>query len=310
VPASRRSRPTAQRRQKAESSHFRASTVLPAVLVVALVFLVAIGSSRSGGRLSAHRLIGFSYVIGDLTVVLLALLVIGLGLLAYILLLTARESRVGPDRLLVKTTPMSWWARLVAVLVLLCVAAAIVAAFLFRGDTQDAYESQPIGGAGSGLWLHWNPGEGVPFVVHWWILAVLAIVALVTSLLVLLQRRRRRVPHAEEGPAIADDLTSAVQASLDELDEEGDARQAVIRAYAGMERALAEHGVGRKPSETHVEYLCRWTAAVHVTDATAKRLASLYELARFGAHIVDDRMKLEARSALLSLRGELEAGAP
>jgi hypothetical protein len=121
-------------------------------------------------------------------------------------------------------------------------------------------------------------------------------------------RRRRRVQWEEEPPFDRPELQAAVETSLQDLDETSDCRRAVIRAYATMERVLADHGLARRASEAPFEYLARWTSALGLGQSTAEGLTSLYEWARFSPHSVDEGMKREATEALQALRNELQVG--
>jgi hypothetical protein len=150
------------------------------------------------------------------------------------------------------------------------------------------------------------------FVIHWWILLGLALCGLTGLLLTIMQRRRRRrlETEAESAPSEREELLAAVEASLQELEDDPDPRKAVIGAYASMEQALSRHGLARRPSEAPLEYLARWTSAVRVSRSPAEALTRLYERARFSLHLIDEDMKQEATAALLTLRHELgeEAG--
>ena len=89
------------------------------------------------------------------------------------------------------------------------------------------------------------------------------------------------------------------------LESESDPRQAVIKAYAGMERALAEDGLPRQPSETPLEYLRRALERLSASTAATTRLTSLFEQAKFSSHAIDEPMRREALAALGELRSEL-----
>jgi hypothetical protein len=100
-------------------------------------------------------------------------------------------------------------------------------------------------------------------------------------------------------------LDHAVAAGVAALESETDPRQAVIKAYAGMERALAEDGLPRRPSETPLEYLRRALERLSAGAAATTRLTSLFEQARFSSHVIDEPMRREALAALSDLRSEL-----
>jgi hypothetical protein len=109
------------------------------------------------------------------------------------------------------------------------------------------------------------------------------------------------------GPRKRDDaaLEHALAAGVEALETEPDPRQAVIRAYAGMEHALAEDGLPRRPSETPLEYLRRALERLSASTAATTRLTALFEQARFSSHVIDEPMRREALAALGELRAEL-----
>jgi hypothetical protein len=79
----------------------------------------------------------------------------------------------------------------------------------------------------------------------------------------------------------------------------------VIKAYAGMEHALAQDGLPRSPSETPVEYLRRALERLSASTAATTRLTALFEQAKFSTHVIDEPMRQEALAALGDLRTEL-----
>lgn len=100
-------------------------------------------------------------------------------------------------------------------------------------------------------------------------------------------------------------LTVAVSDAIEDLENEPDARRAVIAAYARMERALAEHGYARRPSEAPFEYLARILGELAVRADAVRALTELFERAKFSTHAVDDVMKQRAISALLAIKDDL-----
>ena len=103
-------------------------------------------------------------------------------------------------------------------------------------------------------------------------------------------------------------LPKAIEESLAEIEREGDPRRAVIRAYVGMERALARCGLGRRPAETPQEYLARALVAIRVSRPAGERLTGLFQRARFSEHPVGAQMKQDAIAALTAVRDELAGG--
>lgn len=274
------------------------------IVSAALVSLVAMGSSRSVARISpAQRLLDVRPALGDLFVLLGAVLVVECALLVYVVLTSfQRRSREDLGEPAEQSGP---WQRLLAAFVPLVLIVVLAVSIARRGSgmstTPGSLGPLPtfppvVGGSGS----------GPPLVVHWWIFGGLALLGLAVLVVVLVVRRRRRrqTPSAPAQPE-REELRAAIDASLEELGEDGDPRRAVINAYAGMERVLSEHGLPRRPHETPLEYLGRWTAVLHVGRAAAEALAALYERARFSLHLMDEEMRQDAVAALGALRREL-----
>jgi phosphatidylglycerophosphate synthase len=296
------SRTTQQGSRRSSLSRHAWLTALTAILV----FLVALGSRRSFANLSdSGALLDVRVVVGDLLVLLGAVVVAEFCLLAYLWVSYLRSRRAGTGEG-EERTPSTWAQRLGAGLVGLLLFAIIVAIAARRGDGADML--LPNLGAPAPLPFVGNDNEGANgLVVHWWALlgvAILGLLAILSAVLVRRRRRRREI-EAEDAPSEREELLTAVEASLEGLEEDPDARQAVINAYASLEQVLARHGLARRPSEAPLEYLARWTDAVRVSRSPAEALTRLYERARFSLHLVDEAMRREATSALLTLRLEL-----
>jgi hypothetical protein len=104
---------------------------------------------------------------------------------------------------------------------------------------------------------------------------------------------------------MVEEVSAALEETLDDLRAEPDPRRAVIAAYARLERALAANGLPRSPAETQEEYLVRLLRSLDVSERAAQRLTDLFERARFSQHAVDVGMKEDAIEALEQLRDEL-----
>ena len=142
-----------------------------------------------------------------------------------------------------------------------------------------------------------------------WIFAGVVGGGIVLAAVVVAARRRRPQPDAgdedrdEEG--IAEDLSVAVGDLIGDLRREPDPRRAVVAAYARMERVLAEHGHGRRPSEAPFEYLARILTALRVRAKAVRDLTELFERAKFSAHAIDAAAKERAIAALQTIRDDL-----
>lgn len=288
-----------------------ALSALAVVAIFVLVFLIAVGAGRSAGPLGASEGIpGGALTLNTLYLGLLTLAFVGACLIAYASLIGAgrrRRKDDTPER--VNVLPVPWWGHVLAGLFLLALVTAVVLVFVFlrNGESQVVPmpgELPPSVSPGDGA----RPTEDIPVVpLQWWLLGVVG-AALLGGLVLLLLRRRRGaagVLWSTEASPRRQALRDVVEASLDDLEQEPDSRRAVIRAYAGMERALAEHGLGRRPHEAPVEYLVRWLGSLGVGHSAGERLTDLYQQARFSTHVVDADMKSAAIGALVALRDEL-----
>lgn len=282
------------------------------VLTTVLVFLVALGSRRSFANVSSSRaLLDARVVLGDLLVILGAVLAAEFVLLVYVWVSYLRKRNAGGDPSDALRSS-SWGQRLIAGLAAIMLFAMFIGIAARGGDG----DSTALPGLLSPSPLPLVGGSEAapqPFVIHWWILLALALLGLAGVLLLVLIRRRR--DRRAGGDAGTDgesperiELLATVEASLEDLEDDPDPREAVIRAYVGLEQTLSQHGLARRPSEAPLEYLARWTRAVRVSRPPAETLTRLYERARFGHHVVDESTRRQAVAAFLTLRHELGEG--
>jgi hypothetical protein len=256
---------------------------------------------------SSRTLLDIRFVLGDLFVVLAAVFFAELCLLVYVWVSYLRKRRLGIQHEQ-QRTPGSWAQRLLVSLTALMLVVLLVGIATRTADNESSaplglsvpIAPPPLGG---------DEPPTQPLVIHWWVLLGLALLGLSVLLTIVMRHRRRPKAKAEHAGSEREELLAAVEASLENIDEDSDPRSAVIRAYASMERALALHGLARRPSEAPLEYLARWTSAVSLSRPPAQALTRLYEWARFSKHPVDANMKQEATAALLTIRRELGEGA-
>jgi hypothetical protein len=123
----------------------------------------------------------------------------------------------------------------------------------------------------------------------------------IVALFLLFRHPARQQPHEHAD----EQLDRAIAAGIEGLESELDPRRGVIRAYAGMERALADDGLPRGASETPLEYLRRALERLHASKPATATLTRLFEEARFSSHVIDEPMRAEALAALTDLRSEL-----
>ncbi len=145
------------------------------------------------------------------------------------------------------------------------------------------------------------PGSGpawVPFVVVGALALALAVVMVVRGE----RARRRRAAVSGLGQ-----LAELLGDTLADLEDETDPRRAVIAAWVRMERGLAAAGLPRHVAEAPLEYVARVLERANVQPASVRRLADLFERAKFSQHTVDEGMRAEAIEAVATIRRELEA---
>jgi uncharacterized protein DUF4129 len=197
----------------------------------------------------------------------------------------------------------SFWRTILTLALFLGVVFALIST-LHRTNVK----GRPTKPAGSPQAEKSHPLGGNPAHFDWAPVAVvggLVVVGLGAAAWILVRRRVAKKTLGEGAEA----LIAAVDESLDDLRDEPDPRRAVIAAYARMERALAQEGLGRRTPEAPREYLARALPAVGAGAGSVARLTALFEEAKFSPHDVDAGMKAEAIDALETLRGELRAAA-
>lgn len=193
----------------------------------------------------------------------------------------------------------------------------------FRVAVRRARERQPLTlGKGHGTLDRYASLVGV-LVEILVTLVALAIVVLAAWQLVLallrlrglrLARSRGRVTTRDyDDEAFADDSEAVLRrrvadelvALSADLDTMADAREAVIACYVRMERALADAGSPRHPTESPLELLARVLGEQDVPEPDVTRLTDLFTEARFSDHPVTDDMRDAARRSLAAIANAL-----
>lgn len=163
------------------------------------------------------------------------------------------------------------------------------------------------------------PQRVVTFDISWIVLAAAAIVILVVAALIWRAvRRRLRVPEQDLTPVIADALGDqapepepapepvqvrrGLDLAHDRLSEQREPRDAIERAWIGLEEAAADSGMRRLPAETPGEFTARVVVRVASDRAAASALLDLYLRARFSDAPVAAAEVDRAREAVDALR--------
>jgi hypothetical protein len=134
---------------------------------------------------------------------------------------------------------------------------------------------------------------------------VLAVLAVGTAIAVSAVLRRRAARAAEREVLETVAVSRVLSQSIDDLQDEPDARRAVIAAYARMEHGLSARGHGRRPSEAPLEYVSRVLSELGAGRDPVRRLTALFERAKFSRHSVGFEAKEEAITCLVRIRSEL-----
>jgi hypothetical protein len=119
--------------------------------------------------------------------------------------------------------------------------------------------------------------------------------------------RRRAWEVGDVGEDEHDALVAEVDAGIEDLRSIRDPRAAVIACYARMERFFRAEGLSRRPSDTPFEFIARALRARKVDGPSPLGLTTLFELAKFSDHPVDETMRADALAALEDVRARLEA---
>jgi Domain of unknown function (DUF4129) len=263
-------------------------------LVLALMPLLIVVAGIASGRSLAHvggpgRVLHAREFESDALVVVTALSLV-------VLVIVLRYQRWAPSE-----APPSGLKRLRSQLLLL---AWMIGAFLLARYLGSGRHGSGAGGVLQPLRTGGKESSNRLPPVHWWGLAVVAILLLVGGIVAWRATRSTDSPAAEPADA-ADELRDAIEISLADVESEPDPRRAVIRAYARMEQVFARQGLARLPSETAIEHLRRTLRALRISGGAVERLATLFERAKFSSHQVDAGMKHDALVALADVQAEL-----
>jgi Domain of unknown function (DUF4129) len=273
------------------------------IALLVLIGLVAAASRAHhtpGGRPGGHRP---PAAVGDYLFSIFAVVFVGAAIAIVWMVVSERAVLTQRQRSQKRTY------RALALLIGFGLIASLVARFhahLFPGRSSGgnapvvgtAARTATLPGAGAGARA---PHFGVLPVV------VAAAAILVVLAVVALRSLRRTNLELAEGLELEQEFAELVDDTLADLYAETDPRQAIIAAYARVERLFAGYGLPRDPAEAPMEYLDRVLPTLRASGAALRRLTRLFEWAKFSAHDVDPPMRDEAIGALVEVRDELRA---
>jgi hypothetical protein len=87
----------------------------------------------------------------------------------------------------------------------------------------------------------------------------------------------------------------------DVLEREREPRDAIVRAWIGLQEAAEDSGMSRRPAETPTEFTSRVFSSVHADRSAADTLLAVYLRVRFGTHPATAEDVRVARDAVAAL---------
>jgi Domain of unknown function (DUF4129) len=142
----------------------------------------------------------------------------------------------------------------------------------------------------------------LPFWLPWTVLGILAVAVVLGGWLAL-----RRSQTLTDKPLRTPATRAAVEAAISALDLTRDPRDAVIAAYAAMERTFASRDLGRLAPEAPREYLTRVLTVSAAPADQAATITGLFEEARFSTHPISEAARTRTLAALSALRATVGA---
>ena len=276
----------------------------PAALVAALA-LAALAAGNAPVLGEASRQVGQATRAGAVALVL----AVWLGVLAAAIAagVQQRIQRAGDAK-----ARAPWYKQLALVaattaLVCFAMAGGVTVTGLLAPDDQTRARGDPEGTATErpGPTATPDPNQRPDEPPPAWLVALL--LAAGATAVALTYRRLTATPAGTDDEP--DELDAALQAALDALRPPADDRDAVLAAYAAMERELAEAGLRRSPWEAPREYLRRVLAEGRPDSGSpAGRLTALFEHARFSPDPVTAADRAGAEAALAALRRPVAGG--
>jgi hypothetical protein len=291
--------------EEGDSGADRGPRVPPVALVVVVIVLLLLAAVSTPEAFIWLRHVGVTKVVLPDTPFVANYLLAALSLSFVIAALILRITMVSRRTTNLRAQKTPWWSRLVSFAVIVLILRIAVSSEFIRQRLNDLTQrfAQPTPTATASV----TPGSAVPHVTSRPLgvaltIALALILALAVAGIVFLLARVK----GEVAPPLPDDpLVGVLDAGIDDLRRIADPRQAVIACYARMERLMSSSGIPRLLSDTPTEFLARVLQHRSVSAASAVRLTTLFERAKFSPHQVDEQMREEALDALQQVRDEL-----
>jgi uncharacterized protein DUF4129 len=116
-------------------------------------------------------------------------------------------------------------------------------------------------------------------------------------------RFKRKPTMLASGPS--EELTAAVEESLDDLRAEPDARLAIMKIWRNFETALADAALPRRPSQTPLEFMRAVLGKMPGPRLAVHRLTDVFERARFSQHPIGAQERDTAWQSLIAIHTAL-----
>jgi hypothetical protein len=97
--------------------------------------------------------------------------------------------------------------------------------------------------------------------------------------------------------------------AADLLDDDREPRDAIVKAWIGLQEAAEDSGISRRPSETPTEFTSRVFESVAADRDAASTLLAVYLRVRFSRRDATESDVLAARDAIQRLRDTWPVGA-
>jgi hypothetical protein len=150
-----------------------------------------------------------------------------------------------------------------------------------------------------------KPGSNVRNArLRWDELAIFMVLIAGTAVVLYAGRRTKHTPRPWRFGR-KQEVSLAIDESIDDLRNDPNLRRAIVAAYARMEQALGRAGLPRHPAEAPFEYVERALLSLDTSTNSARRLTALFERAKFSHHEPEPEMRDEAIDALVAVRDEL-----